>query len=578
VIIFKTVQWKNFMSTGNSWTKVDLLKHKSTLVVGQNGSGKSTMLDAMSFALFGKPHRNIKKPQLVNSINNKDCLVELVFQIGSDEYKVVRGIKPNVFEIWKNGTMFNQSSHAKEYQKILEQNIIKLNHKSFHQVVVLGSSSFIPFMQLPTAHRRGVIEDLLDINVFSLMNQVLKEKASLMKESIKDITYKLDLAKQAINSQKKYIRDITQINDEEIAAKQAQISDTEKEILSLQEANTDASNYIEKESSKTEEAFKSAQEKLQSLNQYKTEFNTSIKAVIKDAKFYEENTECPTCEQKIAESVRDEKLTNAKARAKSLQSGITKVDTEMDAVRSVIESQTELMNIIREKQGIINSNNQTIKRLYSSIQGMHSDINRLTAREGDLGNANSELVEMNENRNNLTEEKISINEELSYNIAMSEMLKDTGIKTKIMKEYIPVINKLVNDYLQILDFFVHFTLDEGFVETIKSRHRDAFSYDSFSEGEKQRIDLSLLFTWRQIAKMKNSVATNLLVLDETFDSSLDHDGVENLMKILYSLDDDTNVFVISHKGEILENKFDNKLEFYKQKDFSKCQDFSLQAA
>jgi len=566
------------MSTGNSWTKVDLLKHKSTLVVGQNGSGKSTMLDAMSFALFGKPHRNIKKPQLVNSINNKDCLVELVFQIGSDEYKVVRGIKPNVFEIWKNGTMFNQSSHAKEYQKILEQNIIKLNHKSFHQVVVLGSSSFIPFMQLPTAHRRGVIEDLLDINVFSLMNQVLKEKASLMKESIKDITYKLDLAKQAIDSQKKYIRDITQINDEEIAAKQAQISDTEKEILSLQEANTDASNYIEKESSKTEEAFKSAQEKLQSLNQYKTEFNTSIKAVIKDAKFYEENTECPTCEQKIAESVRDEKLTNAKARAKSLQSGITKVDTEMDAVRSVIESQTELMNIIREKQGIINSNNQTIKRLYSSIQGMHSDINRLTAREGDLGNANSELVEMNENRNNLTEEKISINEELSYNIAMSEMLKDTGIKTKIMKEYIPVINKLVNDYLQILDFFVHFTLDEGFVETIKSRHRDAFSYDSFSEGEKQRIDLSLLFTWRQIAKMKNSVATNLLVLDETFDSSLDHDGVENLMKILYSLDDDTNVFVISHKGEILENKFDNKLEFYKQKDFSKCQDFSLQAA
>ena len=566
------------MSTGNSWTKVDLLKHKSTLVVGQNGSGKSTMLDAMSFALFGKPHRNIKKPQLVNSINNKDCLVELVFQIGSDEYKVVRGIKPNVFEIWKNGTMFNQSSHAKEYQKILEQNIIKLNHKSFHQVVVLGSSSFIPFMQLPTAHRRGVIEDLLDINVFSLMNQVLKEKASLMKESIKDITYKLDLAKQAIDSQKKYIRDITQINDEEIAAKQAQISDTEKEILSLQEANTDASNYIEKESSKTEEAFKSAQEKLQSLNQYKTEFNTSIKAVIKDAKFYEENTECPTCEQKIAESVRDEKLTNAKARAKSLQSGITKVDTEMDAVRSVIESQTELMNIIREKQGIINSNNQTIKRLYSSIQGMHSDINRLTAREGDLGNANSELVEMNENRNNLTEEKISINEELSYNIAMSEMLKDTGIKTKIMKEYIPVINKLVNDYLQILDFFVHFTLDEGFVETIKSRHRDTFSYDSFSEGEKQRIDLSLLFTWRQIAKMKNSVATNLLVLDETFDSSLDHDGVENLMKILYSLDDDTNVFVISHKGEILENKFDNKLEFYKQKDFSKCQDFSLQAA
>ena len=566
------------MSTGNAWTEVDLIKYKSTLVVGANGSGKSTLLDAMSYALFGRPHRNINKPQLVNTINNKDCIVEIKFQVGSVDYKVVRGIKPNIFEIWKNGAMINQSSHAKEYQKILEQNIIKLNHKSFHQVVVLGSSSFIPFMQLATNHRREVVEDLLDINVFSEMNKIIREKSSRMKEELKDIAYQLDLTKNKIDSQKKYIRDITQMNDEEIALKKTQIIKTEAEVLSLQEANTTASDFIEKESGRTEEVYQKAKEKLQSLSQYKTEFNTSIKSVVKDAKFYEENTECPTCEQKIAESVREEKLAGAKTKAKNLQSGIKKVDLEIATVQEIIETQSGLLDVIREKQSLINNNNQNIKRLYTNIQGMNDDISRLTAREGDLGNANTELNDMHETRNGLTEEKISLNEELSYNTAMSEMLKDTGIKTKIMKQYIPVINKLVNEYLQILDFFVHFTLDEGFIETIRSRHRDKFSYDSFSEGEKQRIDLSLLFTWRQIAKMKNSVATNLLVLDETFDSSLDHDGVENLMKILYALDDDSNVFVISHKGEILENKFDNKLEFYKKKDFSKCKDFSLQAA
>jgi len=578
MIKFEMVRWKNFMSTGDSWTEVDLVKNKSTLIVGQNGSGKSTMLDAMSFALFGKPHRNIKKGQLVNTINNKDCLVELTFKIGTDSHKVVRGIKPNVFEIWKNGTMINQSSHAKEYQNILEQNIIKLNHKSFHQIVVLGSSSFIPFMKLPALHRREVIEDLLDINVFSVMNGIIKQKSSVIKETIKDITYNLDLVKQKIDSQKKYIRDITQINDEEINSKRTQITDIETEIHELQETNAEASAYIERESDQAESNLKSSQEKLQTLSQYKAEFNTSVKALVKDAKFYEENSECPTCEQVIAEEVREAKLKESTTRAKTLNSGIQKVDLETDAIKELIATQTSLVNTIREKQSLINNNNQTIKLLHSSILSVNQDINRIMSREGDLGNANSELNAMNDTRTDLADEKMGLNEELSYHAAMSEMLKDTGIKTKIMKQYIPVINKLVNDYLQILDFFVHFTLDESFVETIRSRHRDAFSYDSFSEGEKQRIDLSLLFTWRQIAKMKNSVATNLLVLDETFDSSLDHDGVENLMKILHSLDDDTNVFVISHKGEILENKFDNKLEFYKQKDFSKCQDFSLQAA
>lgn len=578
MIVFKTLRWKNFMSTGNDFTEIDLTSHKSTLIVGHNGAGKSTMLDAMSFALFGKPHRNINKPQLVNSINNKACVVEIDFSVGSAQYKVVRGLKPNVFEIWKNGDMINQDSHAKEYQKLLEQNIIKLNHKSFHQIVVLGSSSFIPFMQLSAQHRRDVIEDLLDINVFSKMNTIIKEKTSVLKEKLKDIAYQLDIKKNQIDSQKKYIRDITQINDEEINSKNAQISECEAEIKSLQEANNTLGAFVEAESAKNHQALDSANAKKTALLQYKTQFTTQIKTVVVDAKFYEENTDCPTCTQAIEDDLRESKLKAAKSKAAELDSALRKIQDEANGIDQNISKLTETYETIRSAQTEINVNNQAINRLQGTIMSLNSAIGKLDSRTGDLGGANDELSEMKEAMNGLMEQRLVLNEESSYNSVMGEMLKDTGIKTKVIKQYIPIINKLVNQYLQVLDFFVHFNLDEAFQETIRSRHRDAFSYASFSEGEKQRIDLALLFTWRQIAKMKNSVATNLLVLDETFDSSLDHDGVDNLMKILYTLGDDTNVFVISHKGEILEGKFKNKLEFFKDKNFSKMKNFGLQTA
>ena len=568
MINFKTLRWRNFLSTGNNWTEIDLNKSKSTLIVGHNGAGKSTMLDALSFALFGKPHRSINKPQLVNSINNKNCIVEVSFTIGKADFKVVRGIKPQVFEIWKNGTMINQSSHAKEYQKILEQNIIKLNHKSFHQIVVLGSSSFIPFMQLPGNHRRDVIEDLLDINIFSKMNVLIREKNSILREGLKDASYKLEIIKNKIDSQRKYIRDITQMNDDEIANKREQITELSDEIISIQNANVTASTFVEANQQSVTDNLKKANEKKQQILTYRAQFNTNIKSVVKEAKFYEDNSSCPTCTQTIAEELREEKLNASKGKARELQSALRRADDEAESTTSMIEKYSALFEGIREQQNLIHSNNQAINRLQTHISSLNEDISRLGAREGDLGVANEDLSQLNTDKDDITESRLKLNEEYSYNSVMSEMLKDTGIKTKVIKQYLPVINKLVNQYLQILDFFVHFDLDEGFQETIRSRHRDSFSYASFSEGEKQRIDLALLFTWRMIAKMKNSVATNLLILDETFDSSLDHDGVENLMKILYTLGDDTNVFVISHKGEILEGKFKSKLEFFKEKNFS----------
>lgn len=575
MIVFKKLRFKNFLSTGDKWTEINLDSHSSTLIVGQNGAGKSTMLDALSFALFGKPHRNINKPQLVNSINNKACLVEVVFQIGSSMFKVVRGIKPQVFEIWKNNEMINQDSHSKEYQKILEQNIIKLNHKSFHQIVVLGSSSFIPFMQLSAQHRRDVIEDLLDINVFSKMNTLIKEKNSVLKESLKDNQYQLDLLKNQIESQKKYIRDINQMNEDEINNKKTLIAQYEDEIVELTTENSKLSAEIEKYQSTIIDDLSKVKTKREDLVNYRTQFTTNAKTVVSHAKFYDENDTCPTCTQHIDDDLRAKKLSESKSKAAELQSAIKMANENIASIDITIDELTTSLEEMRSHGSTINSNNSNITRIQSAINSLKDDIVRLTAREGDLGSANSELAEMVEKKNEMTENRLKLNEEYSYNAVMAEMLKDTGIKTKVIKQYVPVINQLVNQYLQILDFFVHFNLDESFQETIKSRHRDAFSYDSFSEGEKQRIDLALLFTWRQIAKMKNSVATNLLILDETFDSSLDHDGVENLMKILYTLSDDSNVFVISHKGEILEGKFENKLEFYKEKNFSRMKDHGL---
>lgn len=566
MIIFKHLKYKNFLSTGNTYTEIDFLKSKSTLVVGHNGAGKSTMLDAIAFGLFGKPHRSINKQQLVNSINQKDCLVELEFSIGKNDFKVVRGIKPNKFEIWKNGTMMNQSSHAKEYQRILEQNYLKLNHKSFHQIVVLGSSSFIPFMQLPGGHRREVIEDLLDINVFSKMNQLLKEKASVLRERMRENDYQIDIIKNKIDTQKKYINDVKILTEQNISSKKTKIEEYNTEIEDLERDNGELSTEVDREQRPLEENLGKLHDRKQSLLQYNAQFKQQMGQITKDAKFYEEHESCPTCSQDIDSELRQSKLSAAKAKAKELKSAMDTASTESTSVEENITRISEQLSEIREKQSSIQSNSRQITSLRGQIDTIKGELE--TSAVADLNAAQQELKNITASKESLLESKFKMNEDKSYNDVILEMLKDTGIKTKIIKQYIPVINKFVNQYLQVLDFFVHFDLNESFQETIRSRHRDEFTYDSFSEGEKQRIDLALLFTWRQIAKMKNSVATNLLILDETFDSSLDHDGVDNLMKILYSLDDNTNTFVISHKGDILDGKFGEKIEFVKEKNFS----------
>lgn len=568
MIIFTKLRYKNFLSSGNKFTEIHLNRSSSTLIVGANGSGKSTLLDAMSFALFGKPHRNINKPQLVNTINNKECVVEIEFTIGKANFRVKRGIKPQLFEIWKDDSMMNQSSHAKEYQKILEQNIVKLNHKSFHQIVVLGSSSFIPFMQLPAQHRRDVIEDLLDINIFSKMNTIVKDRNTVLRETLKDIDYNLGFTKEKIELQRKYIREIGALNQESAKNINQKIDTYRAQIAEMQLANFDNTTSIEGLQDGLSDRLNKLHDKKQSLAQYQHQFKTQTSAIVKETKFYEDNTQCPTCDQDIAEDVRNTKLSDAAAKAKELQIAIDKAAEEMTKVTDAIQELDLQSKDIRDRNAEILANNKSIAMLQNQMNDSEAEMVKLSDKTSDTAKANNDLVELIETRDAYTEERLAHNEDYSYNNVMSEMLRDTGIKTKVIKEYLPIINKLVNQYLQTLDFFVHFNLDEAFVETIRSRHRDSFSYDSFSEGEKQRIDLALLFAWRQIAKMKNSVATNLLVLDETFDSSLDHDGVENLMKILNTLDTDTNVFVISHKGEILDGRFKDKIEFSKQKNFS----------
>ena len=567
MILFKTVKYKNFLSSGNSFTEINLNDTKSTLVVGQNGAGKSTMLDAISFALFGKPHRNINKNQLINSINQKACVVEIEFSIGSAVFRIVRGIKPGIFEIWKNGTMINQSSHAKEYQKILEQNILKLNHKSFHQVVVLGSSSFIPFMQLAAGHRREVIEDLLDINVFSKMNQLLRDRQSVLKDQLKDLSYQIDITKNKIDTQKKYITDIQTLTQENKKEYESRIHESQDSIDELQTANSELSLGLDESIRETEKRLSTLHDQRQELLLGSQDRQTNITNISKRIKFFDENEACPTCEQALSNSHKSHVLETLEGERRTHKSALKQIGETGTSVEKEIKETGLILESLRSKLSELSQNNVKITGLQKQIKEYQLYLEKGVS--ADLRTAELDLESLNEKRNSLLENKFSLSEDISYNTVMSEMLKDTGIKTKIIKQYLPVINKLVNQYLQVLDFFVHFDLDESFQETIRSRHRDEFTYDSFSEGEKQRIDLALLFTWRQIAKMKNSVATNLLILDETFDSSLDHEGVDNLLKILHTLSDDTNIFVISHKGEILDGKFNMKIEFKKEKNFSK---------
>jgi DNA repair exonuclease SbcCD ATPase subunit len=569
MIQFNAVRWKNFLSTGNSFTEIKLDSVSTTLIVGGNGAGKSTMLDALSFGLFGKPYRNINKPQLINSINGKDTMVEVEFTVGPNQYKVVRGIKPTVFEIHRNGETFNETSHAREFQKMLEQNILKLNHKSFHQIVVLGSSSFVPFMQLAAAQRREVIEDLLDINIFSKMNGILKENISLIKDKIDDKNHQVDLVRSKIEMQRKYIRDIKNLNEEKIREKQTEITSQEDTIGSLNDQNEKIQETLQTTYDQTEELLRVASESAGVARGEAAGLKKEISTLVKESKFFDENDICPTCTQQITEDIKHEKKTEITKKAEEVQSSYQKVNDDIATYQEQVEQLTTQAEEQRKLNSELNENNLKISWAHKTIAKLEKEITQVSDTKTNIVEATNELDEFIDQKDSLITEKMELDQEHDYSRAMMEMLKDTGIKTKIIRQYLPVMNKYINNYLQTLDFFVHFELDEAFNETIRSRHRDSFSYDSFSEGEKQRIDLALLFTWRQIARMKNSVATNLLVLDETFDSSLDNDGIENLFKIIYSLGESANVFVISHKGEILDNRFKHKIEFYKDKNFSK---------
>lgn len=568
MIIFKSIRYKNFLSTGDNWTQVQLDKSSHTLIVGQNGSGKSTMLDAISYALFGRSHRSIKKAQLINSINNKGMAVEVEFDVGAKSYKVVRGLKPVKFEIYVDGNLINQNSHNKEYQKVLEQNILKLNHKTFHQVVVLGSSSFIPFMQLSAVNRRDVIEDLLDIGVFSKMNSILKEKNSVLREKINQIYHSIEINETKTFAQKKYIRDMSNVNSVAKKQKETSIKEDQEQIESLVSINAEKQKLASDISISVEPILLTHKDKLAKLNSFESDFNAQVKLLVKEAKFYEKNDECPTCTQTIQESLKQDKLGEARTKAKELQSAISKVKVEQEECLNGIEECTNRMNEVQGYQQEVQVNLQTISTLNKNISKCREEIDSLSDTRSDLSRANDDFDVLTKEYHTLVGDRNTMTDQAAYNSVVSEMLKDTGIKTKVIKQYLPVINKMVNQYLSILDFYVHFDLDEKFEETIRSRHRDSFSYDSFSEGEKQRIDLALLFTWRQVAKMKNSISTNLLILDETFDSSLDEAGIDNLMKIIHTLGDDTNVFIISHKGEMLDGKFESKIEFVKNKNFS----------
>ena len=565
MIEFKQLTWQNFLSTGDKPTTIQLNRHSSTLVVGGNGAGKSTMLDALSFALFGKPHRNINKPQLVNSINDKDCLVTVDFSVGPIDYKIVRGIKPNIFEVYRNGKLLNQESHSRDYQKIIEQNILKLNHKSFHQVVVLGSSNFVPFMQLPSHSRRSVIEELLDIGIFTKMNIVLKERSGLLKNKFIETDNQLNILQETIKLQVKHLAELEKIDSSQDKRRNEELADSKEEVEGLLQSNKKLQSEYDQSFDKVSQSLKSAQELKNNSKIEKSSLKLQMDGVVEQAQFYEKHDACPTCAQGLSADLKKEKNSECKNHAKGLNTSYGSVKNTIDEVDKKISTLQKSFTHLNEVNTSIRSNDARIVLINSRIKNLDKKI----GVKQDTGKAKAKLLSDQEKRNKLLDEKSQQNQLSPYYDAIGELLRDTGIKTKVIRQYLPVMNKLINQYLQVLDFFVLFNLDESFNETIRSRHRDDFSYASFSEGEKQRIDLSLLFAWRQIAKMKNSANTNLLILDETFDSSMDADGVDNLLKILYTLKDDTRVFVISHKQAELEGKFPAKITFEKNGNFSR---------
>ncbi len=571
MITFHTLKWTNFLSTGNDTTTVQLDRSPSTLIVGHNGSGKSTLIDALSFGLFGKPHRNIKKAQLINTINQKACEVSVEFTIGSHSYKIVRGLKPNIFEIYIDNKMVDQSSNVRDYQTYLEQNILKLNHKSFHQIVVLGASSFVPFMQLNSGHRRDVIEDVLDIQVFGVMNNLLKADISMIKEDLKDIDSTISTTTTSIDMQKRHIREIQVLNDSHIYKKRAEVDLLDEKINLLEIENKSLTKGLDCSIIDLSNQLRTIGDENDELRKFDVGIQNGIRRIVKEAKFYEDNDDCPTCKQDIDTLFKESQLSSTKVKAVELQEGLSKCKqalTESNDNYTAVDLQ---LKELQDKQAKVNLNNGILGSYRSAKDTLLSDIFGLQNTEDSdvsLSKANRELTILSDALHVCMRDRVDLGEKNNYNSVIYEVLKDTGIKTQIIKQYLPMINQMINQYLQIMDFYVSFYLDEAFTETIKSRHRDIFSYQSFSEGEKMKIDLAILFTWREVARVKNSMSTNLLILDETFDSSLDPDGIENLIKILITMAD-CNLFVISHKGEILENKFRSKMEFKKNGNFSK---------
>jgi DNA repair exonuclease SbcCD ATPase subunit len=567
MIKFKVIRWQNFLSTGAQFTEVKFDKSPTTLIVGENGAGKSTILDALCFALFNKPFRNINKPQLVNSINGKNMLVEVEFTIGSKEYKICRGGKPTVFEIYLNGELLNQDAAARDYQKYLEDQVLKLNYKSFTQIVILGSASFTPFMQLPAAHRREVIEDLLDIKIFTVMNTVLKDKASDIKVKITDLENKIDLGKSKVKIQQDYIKTLEEDKQKKVEDVQKRISESNAEIAQLQrsveEENSGASLLQSSIVDNSEKRTKRTE-----LDTLLRKLSERIKTQEKHVSFYDEHDVCPTCNQALEAEVKENakaahthKIGEIETAVQTLTEQLDAIETRLDEITLVEEKIAQhKSNIISLNTRIIASQNY-IQKLNQDIPTAGADVSKLAEEQSKLKAIAKEVVVHSEAKSALVEER-------HYLEIASVLLKDTGIKTKIIKQYLPVINKLVNKYLQAMDFFISFEIDEAFNEKIKSRHRDEFSYASFSEGEKAKIDLALLFTWRTIARMKNSASTNLLMLDEVFDGSLDINGTDFVMTILNTIGEDNNIFIISHKDALFD-KFRSVIKFEKHQNFSR---------
>jgi DNA repair exonuclease SbcCD ATPase subunit len=566
MILFKKLRWKNLLSTGNHFTEILLNGNSNTLIVGSNGSGKSTMLDALCFVLFGKPFRSVNKPNLLNSINGRDCIVEIEFSIGNKEYKIVRGIKPNVFEIYQDAVLLNQDAAVRDYQDYLEKFILKLNYKSFTQIVILGSASFTPFMQLSAADRRAIIEDLLDIQIFSTMNSLVKDRLSNNKDLMVQKKNEIELYKQRYDLKKEHLDKLNQNNEEKIKEYEKEIQTSRKTIVSLSNEIDLLGKTITELDARVAKAPE-VERKIAAFRKIESQIESKISKVEHDRHFYEHNPDCPTCRQAITLEFKEGQLSELQSKEQELSGGIgelrTKI-TEQENILTVVRDDEKKLNTLKIE---VATKKTGMQGLQTAITKLEKQIKELQTTEKEDSNQNELATIQNQIKQAQSELKQLLDDKTYYDVAYA-LLKDTGIKTNIVKQYLPVINKLVNKYLSSMDFFVNFNLDESFKETIKSRHRDDFSYHNFSEGEKQRIDMSLMLTWRAIAKLKNSINTNLLILDEVFDSSLDVGGTEDLMKILQTLND-ANLFVISHKGDILQDKFSNTIRFEKSKNFSR---------